>query len=74
MRFPRVELSEPELLDRIEAGYGHARRQTLQQELAHLGQEPDGPDQIQRLLQPYRNRMFDQALAPWHALNSAGLC
>ena len=52
MRFPRVELSEPELLDRIEAGYGPARRQAVQQELALLRQEPDGPDQIQRLLQP----------------------
>jgi len=74
MRFPRVELSEPKLLDCIEASYGLARRQALQQELAHLRQEPDGPDQIQRLLQPYRNRMFDQTSAPYRALNSAGLC
>lgn len=33
------ELSEAELLDRIEAGYGPARRQTLDQELARLRQE-----------------------------------
>ena len=32
------ELSETELLDRIQAGYGPARRQALDQELAHLRQ------------------------------------
>src|ERR1700693_1353260 len=53
------ELSEAQLLERIQAGYGSARRQALEQELAHLRQEPDGPDQIQRLLQPYRKRIFD---------------
>ena len=53
------EPSEAELLDRIQAGYGPARRQALDQELALLRQEPDGADQIQRLLQPYRNRLFD---------------
>ena len=53
------ELSEAELLDRIQAGYGPARRQALDQQLALLRQEPDGTDQIQRLLQPYRNRLFD---------------
>ena len=68
------EPSEAELLERIQAGYGSARRQALDQQLAHLCQEPDGPDQIQRLLQPYRNRMFDQTSAPYRALNSAGLC
>jgi putative transposase len=47
-------LSEAELLQHIEAGYGSARRQALEQQLARLRQEPDGTDQIQRLLQPYR--------------------
>jgi putative transposase len=56
------ELSEAELLDRIQAGYGPARRQALQQELVRLRQEPDGAEQIQRLLQPYRNRMFDLSI------------
>src|ERR1700719_3492734 len=56
------ELSEAELLDRIQAGYGPARRQALDQELALLRQEPDGADQIQRLLQPYRNRLFDLSI------------
>jgi hypothetical protein len=44
--------SEAELLLRIEAGYGPARRQALEQELARVRQEPDGTEQIQRLLQP----------------------
>ena len=56
------ELSEAELLDRIQAGFGPARRQALDQALAHLRQEPDGADQIQRLLQPYRNRLFDLSI------------
>ena len=55
---PRA-LSELELLERIEAGYGPAHRQALEQEMSHLRQEPDGADQIQRLLQPYRRRMYD---------------
>jgi putative transposase len=55
---PRV-LSELELLGRIEAGYGPPRRQALEQEVEHLRQEPDGASQIQRLLEPYRKRMFD---------------
>ena len=56
------ELSEAELLDRIQAGYGPGRRQALDQELARLRQEPDGADQIQRLLKPYRDRMFDLSI------------
>jgi putative transposase len=52
-------LSELELLERIEAGYGPARRRTLEQEVAHRRQEPDGAAQIQRLLEPYRRRMYD---------------
>src|SRR6202158_2316727 len=53
------ELSEGELLERIQAGYGPARRQALDQQLAHLRQEPDGADPIQRLLHTYSNRLFD---------------
>ena len=56
------ELSEAELLDRIQAGYGPARRQALEQELVRLRQEPDGAEQIQQLLQPYRRRMFDLSI------------
>ena len=56
------ELSEAELLGRIQAGYGPARRQALDQELARLRQEPEGADRIQRLLQPYRKRLFDLSI------------
>jgi putative transposase len=56
---PARELSEAQLLERIQAGYGPARRQALDQELARLRQQPDGAEQIQRRLQSYRGRMFD---------------
>ncbi len=52
-------LSELELLERIEAGYGPARRQALEREVVQLRQEPDGAGGIQRLLEPYRRRMYD---------------
>src|SRR5260370_15902505 len=52
-------LSEAEVLERIEAGYGPARRETLQQELARYRQQPDGNAQIQRLLDGYRRRIYD---------------
>jgi len=55
---PKV-LSELELLERIEAGYGPARRESLEQEVERMRQEPDGAGQIQRLLEPYRRRMYD---------------
>ena len=42
-------LSEAEVLERVEAGYGPARRQALQH----------GSAQIQRLLDGYRRRMYD---------------
>jgi putative transposase len=59
---PAQELSEAQLLERIQAGYGPARRQALDQELARLRQEPAGAEQIQRRLQPYRRRMFDLSI------------
>ena len=52
-------MSEAELLQRVEAGFGPARREVLQQQLARWRQQPDGLDQIQRLLEPYRRRMND---------------
>src|SRR6516162_8202559 len=52
-------LSEPEVLERVEAGYGPARRQALELELAHYRQQPDGTAQIERLLDGYRRRMYD---------------
>ena len=41
-------LSETEVLQRIEAGYGSAYRQARQQELDRLRQQPDGSPQIER--------------------------
>ena len=52
-------LSEAEVLERVEAGFGPARRQVLQQELARYRQQPDADAQIQRLLDRYRRRMYD---------------
>ena len=52
-------LSEAEVLERIEAGYGAPRRQALEEELARHWQQPDGSAQIQRLLDGYRRRMYD---------------
>ena len=52
-------LSEAEVLQRVEAGFGPARRQALLEELARYRQQPDGDAQIQRLLDRYRRRMYD---------------
>jgi putative transposase len=52
-------LSEAEVLERIEAGYGSAHLQALQEELARYRQQPDGSAQVQRLLDGYRRRMYD---------------
>jgi putative transposase len=51
------ELSDPELLERIEALYGSARRQAVQRVLQ--GQTPGGELAAQTLRQLYRARMFD---------------
>ena len=63
------ELSEAELIERIQAGYGPARRQALDQQLALLRQAPDGADQIQRFLQPLTSRASSKsskvALPKW---------
>src|ERR1700752_5260753 len=52
-------LSEAEVLDRVEAGYGPARRQALQEEITRYRQRPGGNAQVQRLLDRYRRRMYD---------------
>jgi len=53
------DLSEAEVLERIEAGYGAARREALEQELARYRQQLNGSPQIQPLLDGYRRRMYD---------------
>ena len=50
-------LSEAEILERVQAGCGPARRQALQEEIARYRQQPDGEAQIQRLLDSYRKRI-----------------
>ena len=52
-------LSEVEVLERVEAGFGPKRRQALQEELARYRQQPDGNAQVQGLLDRYRRRMYD---------------
>jgi putative transposase len=54
-----VALSETEVLNRIEAGYGPARRQAVQKQLDRYRQQPDGTAEIERILDRYRKRMFD---------------
>ena len=55
---PRV-LSISEMLERIEAGFGSKRVQKLKKKLASFAGLPDEAQRIERLLEPYRKRMFD---------------
>ncbi len=50
-------LTQSELLERIEAGYGPERVQALREQLARLAQQPEGVEQSKRLLEPYLRRM-----------------
>ena len=52
-------VSELELLERIEAGYGQQRRQALERQLARWSEQAQGASQRQQLLEPYRRRMND---------------
>ena len=57
---PQAEpLSELELLERIEAGYGRQRRQALERQLGRWAEQAQGASQSQQLLEPYRRRMYD---------------
>jgi putative transposase len=49
-------LSQSEVLERIEAGYGPQRVQVLREQLARCAQQPDAIEQLNRLLDPYRKR------------------
>jgi len=55
---PRL-LSQSEVLERIEAGYGPQRVQAVQEQLARFAEQPDAAEQIKRLLDSYRKRMND---------------
>jgi putative transposase len=52
-------LSLSEMLERIEAGFGSKRVQKLKKKLASFAGLPDEAQRIERLLEPYRKRMFD---------------
>jgi putative transposase len=55
-------LTQSELLERIEAGYGPQRAQTLHEQLARCTQQPNRIEQNKRLLEPYRRRMYDLSI------------
>jgi len=55
-------LSQSEVLERIQAGYGPARVQALKEQLARLAEQPDALEQCNRLLEPYRKRMHDLSI------------
>ena len=50
-------LTQSEVLERIEAGYGPERARMLREQLARFAQQPDGLEQSKRLLDPYRQQM-----------------
>ena len=56
---PAEPLSELELLERIQAGYGRQRRQALERQLARWAEPAQGAGQSQQLLEPYRRRLYD---------------
>src|ERR1700686_2780450 len=58
---PRL-LSQSEVLERIQAGYGPSRVQALKEQLARLAEQPDALEQGNRLLEPYRKRMNDLSI------------
>jgi putative transposase len=58
---PRL-LSQSEVLERIQAGYGPSRVQALKEQLARFAEQPDALEQGNRLLEPYRKRMNDLSI------------
>jgi putative transposase len=55
-------LTQSELLERIEAGYGPEEVQMLREQLARLEQQPDGVEQSKRLLDSYLLQMNDLSI------------
>ena len=55
-------LSQSEVLERIQAGYGPSRVQALKEQLARFAEQPDALEQCNRLLEPYRKRMNDLSI------------
>ena len=52
-------LTQSELLERIEAGYGPERVQALREQLERFAQQPEGVEQSKLLLDPYCRQMND---------------
>jgi REP element-mobilizing transposase RayT len=52
-------LTQNEMLERIEAGYGAKRLRALREQLTGFAEQPDGVEQSKRLLDPYRQQMND---------------
>ena len=50
-------LTQKEVLERIEEGYGPERARTLREQLARFAQQPDWLEQSKRLLDTYRQQM-----------------
>ena len=52
---PKV-LTQNEVLERIEAGYGRERAQKLRKQLAHFAQQPDGLNRASACWSPIASR------------------
>lgn len=57
-----VELSDSDLLSRIEALYGPARRDTIARQLHYWTDEVGNPEQAQRIRSQFVRRMFDLSI------------
>ncbi|MBV8641248.1 MAG: hypothetical protein JO070_07645 [Verrucomicrobia bacterium] len=57
-----VELSDAELLSRIEALYGPARRDTIARQLHYWADEAGAPEQAQGIRSQFVRRMFDLSI------------
>jgi putative transposase len=55
-------LTQSELLERIEAGYGPERVEALREQLERFAQQPDGVEQSKRLLDFYLRQMNDPSI------------
>ena len=55
-------LSQSEVLERIEAGYGSQYVQEVRDQLARYANQPDGVEQSNRLLDRYRKRIHDPSI------------
>ena len=52
-------LSQNEILERIQAGFGPQLVRVLREQLARFSAQPDGVERCKRLLEPFLRRMYD---------------